>query len=702
MQLQLGKLHSRLSAAHIIGATLFTIPLVDALLPRTQIAESYDFVVVGGGVAGLVLGGRLAEDTNRTVLVLESGGNGDDYRERIDTPAYSYFDSLWKTPLDWGFHTTSQSNLDNREIYWPRGKVLGGSSAINGLYLTRPGEFEINTWKDMLSGMDGADNWSWNSFYAALKQSETFVAPSNERAKEAAITWNSADHGTHGPIKASYPGFTFPEVADWSASCASMEIPVSDDFYGGKNWGAVVSTSTIDPSTWKRSYSRTGYLDPLPDRGNYDVLTNAHVTRILFDPSSPSDNQKASAIEYTPDNGVTKLTVNVNKEVILAAGSVGSPAVLLHSGVGPKDVLSEAGVDLVLELPGVGQHLQDHLLATVTWATDVETAGSAFYKHDSKAHDALFLTYIDDAIAYVNSTFMYGNDAASVEAKFLTGIDQYAPNTTYDEGVIAGYKAICNTTSQIFNSPTGQIELLFMNSDGNGDIGITAALQHPLSHGRIYIKSSDPMEDPIIDPNYLGNPADYEILRDGLKLARSLGKTGPLSKVLAGETAPGPSVQTDDQWVDWLRTSASTEFHPSSSCAMLPREQGGVVDANLRVYGLANVRVADASVPPISLSTHLMASTYGVAEQASNIIRAYWDADLAKSPHGPSRFNAVSNSSSRGNGQTGVHSNGRVNNHLTNTYYSGSSKRPCWNGVAGFLGGWIYLLIAVANIALAL
>lgn len=156
---------------------------------------------------------------------------------------------------------------------------------------------------------------------------------------------------------------TFPEVADWSASCDSIGIPMSDHFYGGENWGAVVSTSSINPSTWTRSYSRTGYLDPLPDRGNYDVLANAHVTRILFDPSSPLDERKAIAVEYTPDEGVTKLTVNVNKEVILAAGSVGSPAVLLHSGVGPRDVLSEAGVDILSELPGVGQHLQDHLVS---------------------------------------------------------------------------------------------------------------------------------------------------------------------------------------------------------------------------------------------------------------------------------------------------------------------------------------------------
>lgn len=156
---------------------------------------------------------------------------------------------------------------------------------------------------------------------------------------------------------------TFPQVAAWSSSCDAIGITVSDDLYGGENWGACVSTSTLNPNNWTRSYSRTGYLDSAPDHGNYDVLANAHVTRILFDPSSPSDNLTASAVEYTPDEGATKLTVDVNKEVILAAGTVGSPAILMHSGVGPKDVLSKAGVDLVSELPGVGQHLQDHFVS---------------------------------------------------------------------------------------------------------------------------------------------------------------------------------------------------------------------------------------------------------------------------------------------------------------------------------------------------
>ncbi|KAJ5771124.1 uncharacterized protein N7511_003175 [Penicillium nucicola] len=611
---------------YYLGIALAAIPLGHALSPRTDINDAYDFVVVGGGQAGLVLGGRLSEDTNHTVLVLEAGDNGDDYRERIDTPAYSYFDSLWTTPLNWMFYTNPQPNAYNREIYWPRGKTLGGSSAINGLYMTRPGKEEINAWQDMLGDMDGNENWSWDSFYAAMKKSETFSPPTDDVVKEAGITWNASTHGTDGPIHMSYPGYTFPEVGYWSTSLDNMGIAISENMYGGDVFGAEVSTSCINPSNWTRSYSRTGYLDPLPDRGNYDVLAKAHVTRLVFDNSSSSDNLTASAVEYTMDNGTTTLSVKVNKEVILASGSIGSPAVLLYSGVGPKDVLSDAGVDLVSELPGVGQHLQDHLSATVTFSTNADTAGSIYYDNGADKDSTLFKSYIDSAVAYVNATGIYGSKVSDEETSILSNLNSYKPNTTYSDSVIAGYETIYNTTVKtIFNSPIGQIELLLMNSDANGDIGISAALQHPYSHGRIYINSSNPIDYPVIDPNYLTNPADMELLLQGLKLARQLGQTSPLADSLTNETAPGTAIKSDDDWMDWIRKEASTEFHPSSSCAMLPRSKGGVVDAKLRVYGLSNVRVADASVPPIALSTHLMASTYGVAELASELIRDFWN-----------------------------------------------------------------------------
>ncbi|KAL2429660.1 GMC oxidoreductase family protein [Exophiala dermatitidis] len=588
-----------------------------------QVDEAYDFVIVGGGLAGLVLGARLSEDSNHTVLVLEAGGNGDEYRDQIDVPGNAYYKSLWPTDLNWDFYTVPQEGANNTSCEWPRGKVLGGSSAINGLYMNRPGQIELNAWQDLIGDMDGADNWSWASFYAAMKKSETFTAPVSDVVQEAAITWEASSHGTNGPIHQSYPGYTFPYVGEWSTAVQTVGVEVTHDAYGGKNWGAYVATSAINPTNWTRSYSRSGYLDPLPPRANYDVLANAQVTRIIFNSSSPTGNLTASGVEYTRDGGATKLTVGVKKEVILAAGTVGSPTVLMHSGVGPKDVLTAAGVEVLSELPGVGQHLQDHVSVSLQWSTDNPTAGSMYADNDTVTTTAAYLSYVNSAVAYVNSSVLFGNSVSSLKSNILSQFSQFATKASSDENVVSGYKAIYDTTANdIFNGPTGLVELLVGNNV-DGAIRIGAALQHPFSHGSITINSSNPLDYPVIDPRYLTHPADVQILREGIKLARRIGEAQPLASEMKEEVYPGSAVQTDEEWEEWMRSGVFTEFHPSSTCSMLPLDQGGVVDANLRVYGLANVRVADASVPPIAFSAHLMGSTYGLAEQASTLIRAY-------------------------------------------------------------------------------
>jgi choline dehydrogenase len=535
--------------------------------------------------------------------------------------------------LNWDFYTVPQAAADNIKCEWPRGKVLGGSSAINGLYMNKPGEIEINAWKDLLTGMDGADNWGWEAFDAAMKKSETFTPPSDAIAQEGDITWNAASHGTDGPIHWSYPGYTFPYIGQWSDACTAAGLPASQDTYGGENWGAYVSTSCINPTNWTRSYSRSGYLDPLPPRSNYDVLANAHVTRILFDDSSPVGNLSADAVEYTPDNGATKKTIKVKKEVILAGGTVGSPTVLLHSGIGPKDVLSAAGVPLVFDLPGVGEHLQDHVSVSLQWNANDPTAGTIYEDHDPLANNAAYLSYVNSAVAYAGSDILFGGQTGSMQGTIMSQIDQYAPDSSSDPSVMAGYQATYSATANtIFPSKLGLVELLAGNNV-NGAIRIGAALQHPFSHGSIKIASSNPMEYPLIDPSYLKHPADVQILREGLKLTRKIGQSQPLSSSLNKEVFPGGDVQSDDDWDKWLRGQVFTEFHPSSTCSMLPFEQGGVVDANLLVYGLANVRVADASVPPISFSAHLMGSTYGIAEQASHIIRQSHNIQAATKNH---------------------------------------------------------------------
>lgn len=541
-----------------------------------------------------------------------------------DTPAFAYFNSLWATPLNWAFNTIPQGNAKDREMFWPRGKVLGGSSAINGMYFNRPAKTDLDSWQNLVKDLDNAEDWNWEAFWAAMKKSENFSPPQDAMAAQGACAFDAASHGDQGPIHASYPGYTVPWNKDWNEGLVNMGVPRAQDTYGGENAGTYISLTSLNPNTWKRSYSRSGYLDAIAPRDNYDVLANAHVTRMIFDEKSDKKNLTASAVEFSMDGGASKRTVKVKKEVILSGGTVGSPSVLMHSGIGPKDVLTAAGVDIISELPGVGNHLQDHLLSTIYFDTTGKTPAAIWMdEEDTTKNDTLYLSFVNDAVAYIDGQHLFANGLADFTKSTTSA--QYTPPSTA-KSVLAGYSAITTTTSTTLSTTLGQIELLLVTSALDGTVGITAALQHPYSHGAITIASADPFAAPLINPNYLSHPSDVTLLREGLKLARQLANTAPFSDTLTGEVTPGTDkVSSDADWEDWLRGHSDTEYHPSSTCAMLPLDKGGVVDASLKVYGLANVRVADASVPPVAFSAHLVGSTYGVAERAAEIIRRDWN-----------------------------------------------------------------------------
>lgn len=522
--------------------------------------------------------------------------------------------------MNWAFTTEPQPGMNGDTMTWPRGKVLGGSSAINGLYLTRPGEIEINAWHTLLGDIDGADNWTWESQFAAMKKSETFTPPSAAIAREGGITYNAASRGTSGPLQVTYPGFTDVLNGDWSPAQTAAGNPATNDAYGGENWGAFICTSSIDPATWTRSYSKSAYLDTIsPPRDNYDVLTNALVTKINFDTSKKP--LKAISVEYS--TGSTTKTVKVNKDVIVSGGSVGSPAILQHSGIGPKDVLTKAGVKVLYELPGVGQHLQDHPSTQMQWDTTIPTVGDQ--KDDYNTPQ--FLSFVNDAVAFPGADVLFGTGSAAQKSSIISNYKQYAPS---DSKVNAGYEAVVKAyTDTIWDSKIGQVELLMALTQTNSSVALQVTLQHGYSQGSINIQSNDPTDYPAINPNYLQNPADVEILTAGLKFMREVGTSGALGTALT-ETSPGPKVQSDADWEDFIRSTLYTEFHPACTCSMLAEDLGGVVDGNLLVYGTANVRVADASVPPIEVSSHLMGGTYGLAEKASEIIIDAWSSNPQK------------------------------------------------------------------------
>ncbi|TCD71665.1 hypothetical protein EIP91_005431 [Steccherinum ochraceum] len=595
-----------------------------------QIADTYDFVIAGGGTAGLVLAARLSEDSNTTVLVLEAGDTGDAVKSSVDVPGNAYYSSLLGSSYDWNYKTVDQPHAGNRAIAWARGKLLGGSSAVNGLYMVRPSKLEVDAWAGLVPS---GDLWNWNGLFANMVKSENFTAPSADIQAAGAIMYDASVHGTSGPVHSSYPGYIVPVVGNWTATLDSIGITRTADASGGEGWGSFIATSAINPANWTRSYSRSAYIDPLPPRSNLAILANSTVTRILFTPGS--SGLTASQVEFAATSAGPRRLVNVKKEVLITGGAVGSPQILLASGVGPKDVLDAAGVTVNVELPGVGQHLQDHISTQVVFKASVDTAASL---HDSQAttlpngQSSPFLSFINSATAYANATDLLGKDYAATLTGQIAGSlpasrDSLVPSQ-YEE-VKLGYEAIFNTTLGFMSTQIGQVELLLSLTGtaegGDQSIAVQAALQHPYSQGRIYITSNNTFDMPVIDPQYLSHSADIVNLREGLKLARKIAQTPPLSSAVTVEVSPGPNVQSDADWETWLAGAIGTEFHPSCTCAMLPQAMGGVVDANLKVYGLTNVRVADASVFPIQFAAHLQAPTYGLAEQAANIIRSQYN-----------------------------------------------------------------------------
>ncbi|KAH8832410.1 GMC oxidoreductase [Flagelloscypha sp. PMI_526] len=589
--------------------------LVDA--PRS---DAYDIVVVGGGTAGLVLGSRISDNSNLSVLVIEAGKSRDDVRSQIDYPQSTYYTSLVGTEYDWKFTTQPQGSGGNRQFSWPRGKVLGGSTAINGMYMTRPHRTEVEAWEGIISPQDSsaASKWGWDSFSAAIKTSETFHTPSADLANSLGFTYDTSYHGSSGPVHHSIPAVTRPVITSWLSSLSNIGVPPCHDPASGDIQGGYISPVSLNAGNWSRSYARAAYIDPLPPRSNLDIITGQTVTRILFNTANPP---VATGVEYAAASGAEKKTVGVKKEVVMAAGVIGSPQILMTSGVGPKDIVQGASVTSVLDLAGVGHHLQDHIKAGVVFKALNETSGDVHAKNDAESNSTEFRSYVSSALAYVNMTTLLGTDGAAAVIQSATDALSTASSLVPSGSteVVEGFKTQYTTTLDFFKKDTPQIELLLTDMFP-GTITLQAGIQHPLSAGRLYINSSSSFDSPVIDPEYLALDTDRAILREGMKLARKLGQTDPLKSYLGDEQSPGASVDTDEAWDAWIAQNGVTEYHPCCTCAMMPKEKGGVVDAQLKVYGLSNVRVVDASVYPFSLSTHLMTPTYGLAEQGAQII----------------------------------------------------------------------------------
>lgn len=450
----------------------------------------------------------------------------------------------------------------------------------------------------------------------------------------------------------------------------------------GTTRGAYFCPLTLNPSNMTRSDSKAGYIDGLPPRDNLVILTGQQVTQITFNGTNDADgNILASGISFQATAGGTAYTANARKEVILSGGTVGTPQILQLSGIGPAAQLASAGVESRLDLP-VGYNLQDHITATMyfstpagtlTWnnlSNDAALQASEMAKYE--ADQTGMWTFVNEAVAFPNMADLLGGSSANYASLVLEQLPdtlaEVVANKDLPDNVAKGLSAQYTIQQAHIDSDVGQVEMLLHLLGPNNNIGIQAALQHPWSRGTVFITSNNAFTAPAINPDYFSVGYDIGIMDNGMQFARRLAQVSPMSELAIAETTPGANVNGDDMY-DFIRRTSGTTYHPIGTCSMLPRDQGGVVDTRLIVYGTGNIRVVDSSIIPLHMSAHTMGTTYGVAEKAAEIIkRKYYAVQETASSSEGSSSTAGSGSSARvsGTGAAAEGANTDANAGLSN------------------------------------
>ncbi|KAJ7625769.1 hypothetical protein FB45DRAFT_750559 [Roridomyces roridus] len=630
----------------------------------TQVAgKTFDFVIVGGGTAGLALAGRLAEWSNVTVAVIEAGSDGSEFQDQITIPGMSYLNGLTGSTYDWQYQTTPQTSASGGQLSWPRGKGLGGSSAINGGFWCRGSSAEYDAWQTLQNGAAGADKWGWDGMQAAMNKAETFTPMTDDDAAKFSVTHDVNAHGSSGPIHSSYSSYQYDHLTTWVPTMVAMGLDKTLDPANGTNIGVTFTPSIINPANGSRSDSNFGYIAPYA-RPNLVILTGYQVTKVNWNDTTEGA-AVASGVSFAANAGGTVYSVTAAKEVILSGGTIGSPQILQLSGVGDKTMLTGLGISSVVDLPGVGANLQDHVSDSLymqatdnnTWAAlkDDQTLWAdqlAIWKQSGTG----MWTYWNEATAYPSIADLMGTDASS----WASGIDVAGALTTsaqassFDSTVQAGIKAQYAIIAEWAASSTiGQVELIFnMFGSAASQIGIQFCIQHPFSRGYVRITSASVFDYPDINPNYLSISYDLDVMRAAFKYVRQIIATEPMKDMIVGETLPGTGTTADGDIDTYVENYASTEYHPCGTNSMLPKESGGVVDTTLMVYGTKNLRVVDVSIVPLHVSAHLMATAYGVAENAADIIKAAHFA-VVNTTTSSDPSDSGSGSGSDGSGSTG-------------------------------------------------
>ncbi|KDN64162.1 putative GMC oxidoreductase [Colletotrichum sublineola] len=574
----------------------------------TNLLPSYDYVVVGAGASGLTVANRLSEDPSVTVLVIEAGefDAGEDF---VKIPGLA--GGAVGTKYDWNTTYVANEAIGGRIVPIPQGKVVGGSTKLNRMVFDRGSKSDYDRWESL-----GASGWNWDALLPYFKKNERFTPPTPEITSEWGVEVDAAAHGNDGLMQ--------PRIEFMIDAVKELGIPVAKDQANGGPIGGYFCPHNLDPKTATRSSAREAYYDNFTGRQNLHLLTGRQVTKVVA--AGLGDCVKATGVEFAASKDAQTQTIDANKEVILAAGTLHTPQILQVSGIGDPALHASINVQTVVNLPAVGQNLHDHVLLTVVNTINTTLpvaslmqsndtfAAEARAQYDSHQNGPLS-SPTGDFIAFLPlSTYSKAGQALGSQAAAQDGT-VFLPSGTPPE-VVNGYRAQQKVLNErLLANDSALLEIVW------ADASLVLGLQHPYSRGNLRAASSSTFDAPVADAAFLKNPLDVSLLVEAVKFARTLVGTESVKSLQPSEVVPGANVTTDDAIADFIRQQSSTLFHPVGTCKMGAREDGGVVDNNLNVYGIRGLRVVDASIMPLLPASHLMTTVYAVAEKAADIIR---------------------------------------------------------------------------------
>ncbi len=531
---------------------------------------NFDYIIVGAGSAGCVLANRLTSNGRHTVLVLEAGGN--DRKFWVQTPI-GYGKTFYDKQVNWGYLTEPQSGLNYRQSYWPRGKIVGGSSSINALVHIRGQHKDYNDWLAM-----GNAGWGWNDVLPYFIKSETNSRGGNNfRGDSGPLYVNDASENYHPLCN------TFIQAAN------EYGLDYNPDFNGAYQEG--VGSYQITTKNGLRMSAAKAYLRPALKRKNCAIELKAHATRILF------ENRKTTGVEFLQSGKIQH--AYANREVIISGGSINSPQILQLSGIGPKQLLVDHAITIVQPCEFVGKNLQDHLALSHYYRSKVPTLNNQLSPWWGKIYAGMKYA-------------LFRRGPLSLSINQAGGFFKSAPNRP-DPNLQIYFAALTYITAPHGERPLMQPDTYpaFLNS---------VCQCRPTSRGYIEIQSTDPLAHPRIQPNYLSTDEDIQEMVEGFQFLRGMATMKPFADVILEEITPGMAIVGETDIINDIKNRTDTVYHPTSTCRMGPDPQSSVVDNQLRVHNIGNLRIVDASIFPNIISGNTNAPTIMVAERAADFI----------------------------------------------------------------------------------